>query len=42
MGARLINGKKKKKRLAHRDSRLKAAQVAKDNVESGAKPARQR
>lgn len=38
MGARLINGKKKKKRLAHRDSRLKAAQVAKDNVESSAKP----
>ena len=42
MGARLINGKKKKKRLAHRDSRLKAQAQAKENVESGGNRAKSR
>jgi hypothetical protein len=36
MGARLTNGRKKKKRLAHRKSRLKAQQVARDTIEAGA------
>jgi hypothetical protein len=36
MGARLTNGRKKKKRLAHRKSRLKAQQVARETVEAGA------
>ncbi len=40
MGARLINGKKKKKRLAHRKSRLKAQQQVREAVESA--PARKR
>jgi hypothetical protein len=35
MGARLINGRKKKKRLAHRKSRLKAALQAQGNVDAG-------
>ncbi|HJR57491.1 MAG TPA: hypothetical protein VJ798_13025 [Rhizomicrobium sp.] len=32
MGARLTNGRKKKKRLAHRKSRLKAQELARDTV----------
>ena len=38
MGARLINGKKKKKRLAHRDSRLKAQQALQESIDKGSKP----
>lgn len=34
MGARLINGRKKKKRLAHRKSRLKAQLQEKNNRDS--------
>lgn len=41
MGARLINGRKKKKRLAHRKGRLKAEQKIKDSADMGAN-ARQR
>lgn len=41
MGARLINGRKKKKRLAHRKSRLKAQQQIKDSGDIGTS-ARQR
>ena len=34
MGARLVNGRKKKKRLAHRKSRLKAQESARDSSET--------
>ncbi len=40
MGARLINGRKKKKRLAHRKSRLKAAQQLEQSTDKGASPRR--
>ena len=42
MGARRINGRKKKKRLAHRDTRLKAQQAIRENSEKSAKQPRQR
>jgi hypothetical protein len=35
MGARLTNGRKKKKRLAHRKSRLKAQELAREAVAAG-------
>ena len=34
MGARLVNVRKKKKRLAHRKSRLKAQESARDSSET--------